>query len=448
MSKSTNLIGKKYNKLLVVKKSDKRDKNRNIYWYCQCDCGNKKLSEVSTDSLVNNRIKSCGCSRKKLLNLIGNNFERWEVIDFGKYDNKNYYWICQCSCQSQTTRPVEQSRLLNGRSKSCGCLARELSSERKKRDITGNKYNKLTALRHINKGEKGLSIWECLCECGEKKMVVQGDLTSGSVKSCGCLKTVEDITGKKYGWLTVIGRSSKTHPLYTLWECDCKCGNRCHIPYSHLKSGSRISCGCYRYRVYDEITIGLKVGRLKVLERSHTLDGSGTYYKCQCECGNKPEILGTSLRSGHTNSCGCLQKEKASETHYKGTTTISEYCRSLLKVWKEKSKKASKYRCVITGERFSEIHHLYPFSKIIDEIIENAQLTIKEDMKEYTIEQIKDINYWNYHLHRKYGLGVCLNEEMHRKFHSKFRYDFEVEDFHDFYKQYTGKDFDLVLNWE
>lgn len=30
---------------------------------------------------------------------------------------------------------------------------------------------------------------------------------------------------------------------------------------------------------------------------------------CQCECGNIVEVLGYSLKSGHTKSCGCLHEE-------------------------------------------------------------------------------------------------------------------------------------------
>ena len=38
-----------------------------------------------------------------------------------------------------------------------------------------------------------------------------------------------------------------------------------------------------------------------------------TYWFCQCECGNIISVYLGNLRSGNTESCGCLQKEKASE---------------------------------------------------------------------------------------------------------------------------------------
>ncbi|MEH6940127.1 hypothetical protein V7056_20120 [Bacillus sp. JJ664] len=446
--KHKDLVGQQFNRLLVVKKSDKKDNNRNIYWYCQCECGNPKLSEVTTDALTHDRIKSCGCSRRVKKDLIGKTFGRWTVIGFDRYDSKNYYWQCQCACDSEP-RPVEQSRLLNGRSESCGCLARELTSERRKRDITGQKFNKLTAINHVNKGEMGISIWECLCECSNTKLVVQGDLTSGSVKSCGCLKQFEDLTGKQFGWLTVIRKSPNKHELYSLWECRCKCCPEKTIdrPYYGLKNGSYVSCGCYRYRIYDKVTVGLKFGRLTAIKRAYILDDLGTYYQCLCDCGNSKYVLGVSLRSGKTKSCGCLQKERVSETHYKGTSTISKYCRSLLTDWQKRSKRICKNKCVITGDRQFEIHHLYPFSKIIEEIVLNANIPLNAYMEEYTEEQVNSIKYWCVILHKKYGLGICLNDEMHKQFHSEYGYEFKVEDFNEFYSNITGKEFDINLSW-
>ena len=40
-------------------------------------------------------------------------------------------------------------------------------------------------------------------------------------------------------------------------------------------------------------------------------------WKCQCDCGNECITSGKLLRSGHTQSCGCLAKDRASETNLK-----------------------------------------------------------------------------------------------------------------------------------
>lgn len=58
--------------------------------------------------------------------------------------------------------------------------------------------------------------------------------------------------------------------------------------------------------------IGNKYGRLTVIERAE--NRNGVRWRCRCECGKEIEVLGTSLRSGNTKSCGCLQKQKAAQS--------------------------------------------------------------------------------------------------------------------------------------
>lgn len=50
---------------------------------------------------------------------------------------------------------------------------------------------------------------------------------------------------------------------------------------------------------------GQRFGKLVVLENAGKLDGRRYYWKCQCDCGTTVIIIGTSLRSGNTKSCGC-----------------------------------------------------------------------------------------------------------------------------------------------
>lgn len=59
---------------------------------------------------------------------------------------------------------------------------------------------------------------------------------------------------------------------------------------------------------------GQQFGRLTVLhlDEEKTKEKKQSYYVCQCECGNIKTIFGSSLTTGRTKSCGCLQKEKLS----------------------------------------------------------------------------------------------------------------------------------------
>ena len=61
-------------------------------------------------------------------------------------------------------------------------------------------------------------------------------------------------------------------------------------------------------KIKDET--GNRYGRLVVLELSERTDGKHhAYWKCQCDCGGIAVVKGSSLRSGGTKSCGCLQVE-------------------------------------------------------------------------------------------------------------------------------------------
>ena len=52
--------------------------------------------------------------------------------------------------------------------------------------------------------------------------------------------------------------------------------------------------------------VGLRFGKLIVLQPYGTAQDGTIDYLCQCDCGNKKIINGYSLRSGTTKSCGCI----------------------------------------------------------------------------------------------------------------------------------------------
>jgi hypothetical protein len=114
------------------------------------------------------------------------------------------------------------------------------------KDITGNKYGKLTVLSYAGGGK-----WECRCDCG-KTVTARGDhLKSGNTVSCGCQneknihakkRNMKDITGEIHGDLEVLRyvRSDKTG---TVWECKCHlCGKIVELRGDYVRQYT--SCGC------------------------------------------------------------------------------------------------------------------------------------------------------------------------------------------------------------
>lgn len=64
MSKHKDLIGEKFNRLIVIEKVG-LDKNNQMQWLCECECGNMKI--VTSHNLLNGSCKSCGCLNKELV---------------------------------------------------------------------------------------------------------------------------------------------------------------------------------------------------------------------------------------------------------------------------------------------------------------------------------------------------------------------------------------------
>lgn len=118
-------------------------------------------------------------------------------------------------------------------------------------DLTGQKFGRLTVIRRNGTGKSGNALWECVCDCGNIKTIAGKSLRSGSSKSCGCLQKEivsamgENLAGKKFGRLTVIEKSEKRKNKI-IWICKCDCGEIVSVPGESLKSGNTKSCGCYK----------------------------------------------------------------------------------------------------------------------------------------------------------------------------------------------------------
>lgn len=134
---------------------------------------------------------------------IGAQYGRWTIlkadIQFppGKKD-KNYYCLCECSCENHTKMYIQSSRLRNGLSSSCGCIRRENLAKRNADNSSvkvGNKYGKLTVIQDLgmrkqasrDKNER----WSlCQCDCGSEPIEVKNNmLQNGWKSSCGCLQS-------------------------------------------------------------------------------------------------------------------------------------------------------------------------------------------------------------------------------------------------------------------
>ena len=106
------------------------------------------------------------------------------------------------------------------------------------KDLTNQKFGKLTAVEPIKTNSNGRTRikWICKCECGKEVVVIGHNLTSGHTKSCGCFNS--ELTTERNHKKTVHG--ARETRLYGVWH---SMKNRCNNPNGkdyHLYGGRGI----------------------------------------------------------------------------------------------------------------------------------------------------------------------------------------------------------------
>ncbi len=133
-------IGKKFGRLTVLRITGK-DKNRHLIYECLCNCG--EIKEILGANVRYGKTTSCGCYQKERIKnsrhtlrketkerilkerqlyyttIIGKKFGRLTIINISKDGKKE---ISECKCDCGKTMKTLLTNIINGHSKSCGCL--------------------------------------------------------------------------------------------------------------------------------------------------------------------------------------------------------------------------------------------------------------------------------------------------------------------------------------
>ena len=260
MGKFIDLTGQRFGKLTAISRAENRGKI--TFWACNCNCGNSIT--VDAMSLKRGNTKSCGCSRfDRAFDLTGQKFGKLTATYRTMGSDKHIKWYCLCDCGNSIV--ICAGGLRNGNTKSCGCLQHQV------KDLTGQKFGKLTAISQVGiKNHK--TQWLCACDCGNKKTVLAESLKNGNTKSCGCLPVggpKEDLTGRKFGKLTVISYEGSSK-----WSCLCDCGRLIKIRADALKNKTRNcrSCRPHHY-YYSDRSLAAKNDLYRRYKRSAKLRG-------------------------------------------------------------------------------------------------------------------------------------------------------------------------------
>lgn len=134
-------------------------------------------------------------------NIIGKKFNRLTAIE-RIYDNSKYVkYLFECECGNK--KIIAKHSVVNGLTKSCGCLSNEKTKQRSFKNLKGKIFGRLTVISPHHTTRLG-TYWNCKCECGNECIILTTKLSNGHTTSCGCRKKELN---------KVISEINKTHEL-------------------------------------------------------------------------------------------------------------------------------------------------------------------------------------------------------------------------------------------
>lgn len=120
-----------------------------------------------------------------------------------------------------------------------------------------------------------------------------------------------EMIGKTFGQLTVLSIAPKRKDLASRclrYVCQCNCGNIIEVNGNSLRTGHTTSCGCSRQGANIKDLTGQRFGLLTIQDLAYIDDDRRAIWNCKCDCGNITQVSSHSLLGGNTVSCGCLHR--------------------------------------------------------------------------------------------------------------------------------------------
>lgn len=313
-----DITGQRFGRLVAVKEVDKKGKER--CWLCKCECGNEKVIRML--SLRAGNTKSCGCLQtesekgRSPRDISGKQFYFLTAVEnTGDKINNSFVWLCRCVCGN--TRKVTVNALTQGHVKSCGCR----EGENRKQHLSQQLIKKLLLDIFETHGETTaqflgqhlpFTLRTLYSHFPNMKLKDIWRMIEKEYKERSEPAHFKDLTGKRFGELTVLRNSPDKLRKELSWICKCTCGEETIVTNGQLIRGTKKSCGCLRKKSPPNMLVltGKRFGKLIVLERNGRTKNGSALWLCACDCGETTTANATSLQRGNTTSCGCAKPDQ------------------------------------------------------------------------------------------------------------------------------------------
>ena len=119
-----------------------------------------------------------------------------------------------------------------------------------------------------------------------------------------------------------------------------------------------------------------------------------------------------------------------------GSSELIEQLRRDILDWKKASSEFCDYKCIFTGGRFQNIHHIISFNSLLDKALEITGIDRRSKISDYSNVEYNNLKSCLISLHNDTLYGACLCKELHELFHKEYTYyDSTLNDFADFTKR-------------